>query len=209
MFPSLLGRAVGCALLLSTAFAPAYATFEGPEDKAAAASAAEAAMADMLATFDRADLKTGEYLWKRGSDSDQVTRVIVSLSDQLAFAYHDDELVGVSTISSGNEDKPTPTGIFPILDKQRLHRSIKYDNAPMPFMQRLDDYGIALHGGHLPGYPASHGCVRLPTKFAAKLFGATKVGTVVMIGSPDGQPSFGAETSRIARAKREADLASN
>ena len=64
-----------------------------------------------------------------------------------------------------------------------LHRSAKYDNAPMPHMQRLDDYGIALHAGMIPGHPASHGCVRLPAKFAAKLFIVTKVGTPVLIGS--------------------------
>ena len=66
-----------------------------------------------------------------------------------------------------------------------MHRSIKYDNAPMPFMQRLDQFGIALHGGNLPGYPASHGCVRLPPAFAAKLFAATSVGTTVLIGRTD------------------------
>ena len=64
-----------------------------------------------------------------------------------------------------------------------MYRSRKYDNAPMPFMQRLDQFGIALHGGHLPGYPASHGCIRLPPAFAAKLFAATNVGTTVMIGA--------------------------
>ena len=78
---------------------------------------------------------------------------------------------------------PTPTGIFPILEKKRFHRSIKYDNAPMPFMQRIDRYGIALHGGHLPGHPASHGCIRLPGEFAAKLFRVTDVGTPVLIGA--------------------------
>ena len=92
-------------------------------------------------------------------------------------------LVAVSTISSGKPGKDTPTGIFPILEKKRLHRSIKYDNAPMPFMQRIDEYGIALHAGHLPGHPASHGCVRLPGEFAAKLFRVTEVGTPVLIGA--------------------------
>jgi len=184
MWTSLFGRALGCALLLSSACVPAHATAETAEDKAAAANAAELAKADLIATFDRPTLENGEFVWKSGKAAGEVDRVVISLSDQLAFAYHGDELIGASTISSGADEKPTPTGIFPILEKQRLHRSIKYDNAPMPFMQRLDDYGIALHAGRLPGYPASHGCVRLPAAFAAKLFAATRVGTVVLIGAP-------------------------
>ena len=64
-----------------------------------------------------------------------------------------------------------------------MHRSKKYDNAPMPFMQRIDTYGIALHAGHNPGQPASHGCVRLPSAFAAKLYKVTNVGTTVLIGA--------------------------
>ena len=66
---------------------------------------------------------------------------------------------------------------------ESVYHSIKYDNAPMPFMQRLDNYGIALHAGSLPGYPASHGCIRLPSTFASKLFSATRVGTEVLIGA--------------------------
>jgi lipoprotein-anchoring transpeptidase ErfK/SrfK len=64
-----------------------------------------------------------------------------------------------------------------------MHRSRKYDNAPMPFTQFIDQYGIALHAGHIPGRPASHGCVRLPSAFAKKLFSTTQVGTPVMIGA--------------------------
>ena len=175
-------RIFAASLALAVPLGAAHASFETAEDKASAATAAQLARDDMRLAFDRDSLATGEYLWKKGSTG-EVTRVVVSLSDQLAYAYDGDELIGVSTISSGKDEKPTPTGIFPILDKQRMHRSIKYDNAPMPFMQRIDDYGVALHGGHLPGYPASHGCVRLPLPFAAKLFGATQLGTVVMIGA--------------------------
>ena len=178
-----LARSLGAALLLATPLAAAHATIETPAAKAAAADAAETARQDMRATFGKRFLENGEYLWKRRSGGAEVNRVVIDLTDQLAFAYADDELVGVSTISSGTEDNPTPTGIFPILEKKRMHRSIKYDNAPMPFMQRLDQFGIALHGGHLPGYPASHGCIRLPPAFAAKLFAATNVGTTVMIGA--------------------------
>jgi len=64
-----------------------------------------------------------------------------------------------------------------------MHRSIKYENAPMPFMQQIDQYGVALHAGHNPGYPASHGCIRLPADFAKKLYGVTDLGATVMIGA--------------------------
>jgi lipoprotein-anchoring transpeptidase ErfK/SrfK len=64
-----------------------------------------------------------------------------------------------------------------------MYRSKKYDNAPMPFMQRIDDYGIAMHAGYNPGEPASHGCIRLPAKFASKLYQVTGVGTPVLIGA--------------------------
>ena len=97
--------------------------------------------------------------------------------------YRSGELVAASTISSGTEKNPTPTGIFPILEKKPMHRSRKYDDAPMPFMQRLDQYGIAMHAGALPGYAASHGCIRLPAKFAAKLYQVTQIGSTVVIGA--------------------------
>ena len=179
---SALAFALGGALTLALPAAPAWGWLETPEAIEQATDAAAAARRDMREAFGRDSLKNGQYLWK-AKDSGQVTRVVVSLSEQMAFAYRGGELVGVSTISSGTKKNPTPTGIFPILDKKRHHRSIKYDNAPMPYMQRLDDYGIALHGGHLPGYPASHGCIRLPAAFAAKLFAATKIGTEVLIGA--------------------------
>jgi len=101
----------------------------------------------------------------------------------MAYLYRGDQLAAVSTISSGTDEHPTPTGIFPILAKKTMHRSRKYDDAPMPFMQRLDSYGIAMHAGHLPGRPASHGCIRLPPKFAAKLYGVTQVGSTVFIAA--------------------------
>ena len=177
-----LAWALGGALSLALPAAPAWAWSETAEARETAAYAADAARGDMREAFGKDTLKNGQHLWK-DKDRGAVTHVVISLSEQMAYAYRDDELVGVSTISSGTDKNPTPTGIFPILDKKRMHRSIKYDNAPMPFMQRLDDYGIALHAGNLPGYPASHGCIRLPSAFAAKLFAATKIGTEVLIGA--------------------------
>lgn len=175
--------ALTSALALAAPLAPAGATIETPEAKEAAAQAADEARDHMRESFAKGSLTPGQYLWKKGSNGSQVTQIVISLSDQMAYAYSDGELIGVSTISSGTQKNPTPTGIFPILEKKRLHRSVKYDNAPMPWMQRIDDYGIALHAGHLPGFPASHGCVRLPQEFASKLFARTRVGTEVLIGA--------------------------
>ena len=170
------------ALALSIPLTPAFATIETHEAKSAALEAADQARADMVDVFGDKQLKPGQYLWRDGV-SEGAPRVIVSLSDQMAYLYRGDELVAVSTVSSGTDKNPTPTGIFPILAKKTMHHSRKYDNAPMPFMQRLDNYGIALHAGHNPGRPASHGCIRLPSKFAAKLFGVTQVGSTVYIAA--------------------------
>jgi len=163
--------------------APAVASVETHEAKAEASNAAAMARNDMYNAFGDVMLKPGRYLWRDVPADAGPERVIVSLGDQLAYLYRGDTLMAVTTISSGTSAKPTPTGIFNILEKKPMHRSRKYDNAPMPFMQRIDGYGIALHAGHLPGRPASHGCVRLPAQFAAKLYKVTGVGTTVMIGA--------------------------
>jgi lipoprotein-anchoring transpeptidase ErfK/SrfK len=87
----------------------------------------------------------------------------------------------VTNVSTGKKGHPTPLGFWTINWKRPMYRSRKYDNAPMPFMQMYDDKGIAFHAGPNPGYPASHGCVRLPLKFAERLFGMTKMGTQVIV----------------------------
>lgn len=109
------------------------------------------------------------------------TRIVISLTDQMGYVYRAGALIGVTTLSTGKTDHETPTGVFPILGKEKVHHSNSYDNASMPYMQRLNSYGVALHGGNNPGYPASHGCVRLPMKFAARLFDLTSTGTPVII----------------------------
>ncbi len=142
---------------------------------------AEAARAQMAEKFGVDALDPGQFRWAERIPAGGPTKVIVSLTDQLAFVYRGDELIGVTTVSSGMKDHETPTGVFPILAKEKVHHSRTYDNAPMPYMQRLNDYGVALHGGRVPGYPASHGCVRLPLAFAAKLFTLTTPGSHVVI----------------------------
>jgi lipoprotein-anchoring transpeptidase ErfK/SrfK len=170
-----------CVFGISATSTPAYAleTFEAQME---ASDAASQARIDMLDAFGPKALKPGQYLWSDVSGSGP-QRVVISLSDQLAFLYRGDTLVAVSTISSGKDEKPTPTGIFSVLSKTPMHRSKKYDNAPMPFAQFFDPAGIAMHAGFNPGHPASHGCVRLPSAFAKKLYSVTDVGTPVYIGA--------------------------
>ena len=128
-----------------------------------------------------ASLEPGEYVWQPQNSTNGDVTIVISLQLQKAFVYRGDGLIGVSTISSGKAGHETPTGTFEILQKRREHYSNLSDNAPMPFMQRLTWSGVALHGGRIPGYPASHGCIRLPNSFARNLFGVTQLGATVHI----------------------------
>ncbi len=107
--------------------------------------------------------------------------IAISTELQRLYVYRGDTLVAVSTISTGKPGHRTPMGHFTILEKQRWHRSNIYSNAPMPFMQRLTWSGIAIHAGHNPGFPASHGCIRIPFGFAQTLFGMTNIGEAVVV----------------------------
>ncbi len=127
-----------------------------------------------------ATLAPGRFVWSDPGTAEPVT-VVISLPLQRAFVYRGASLVAATAVSTGADDKPTPTGIYPVLQKAAAHRSNLYDDASMPYMQRLTWDGIALHAGRNPGFPASHGCIRLPTAFARKLFEATKLGTMVIV----------------------------
>lgn len=107
--------------------------------------------------------------------------LVVSIARQQLYVYRDGRLIGISSVSTGARGRETPRGQFAILQKNKWHRSNLYSNAPMPYMQRLTWDGIALHGGHLPGYPASHGCIRLPHAFAERLFTITRLGVPVAV----------------------------
>lgn len=120
------------------------------------------------------------YVWADSAGIAPVS-VVVSIADQRAYVYRGQTLIAVSSVSTGKDDKPTPVGTYPILQKKVDHKSNLYDDAPMPYMQRLTWDGIALHAGRNPGYAASHGCVRLPVAFAKKLFAITSVGSTVTI----------------------------
>jgi lipoprotein-anchoring transpeptidase ErfK/SrfK len=136
---------------------------------------------DLVADFGKRGLKPGEYVWAATAPSEGDTRIVVDLLTQMAYVYRGDKLLGASSMSSAKTGHVTPYGYWSILEKRPFYRSRKYENAPMPFMQRIDEYGIAFHGGVNPGYPASHGCIRLPMKFAEKLYGVTRIGTKVVI----------------------------
>jgi hypothetical protein len=114
--------------------------------------------------------------------------LIVSLKNQHATLYANGTPVARAPISSGTASHPTPTGVFSVIQKNRHHRSNIYSGAPMPFMQRLTWSGIALHQGQLPGYPASHGCIRLPGDFANFLWRTTKLGARVIVSRDDVEP---------------------
>jgi hypothetical protein len=126
-------------------------------------------------------LKPGQFLWAPEIAPQGPVTVILSIKSQRAYAYRNGVPIGVSTVSTGKSGHDTPTGVFTILQKEVDHKSNLYDDAPMPYMQRLTWTGIAMHAGDLPGYPASHGCVRLPIAFAKLLFGITKLGLTVVI----------------------------
>lgn len=133
-------------------------------------------------------LKAGQYLWFPQVSPAGPVLLIVSLQAQRAYVYRNGVPIGVSTVSTGKKGHETPTGVFTILQKHVDHKSNLYDDAPMPFMQRLTWDGVALHAGNLPGYPASHGCIRLPLPFARLLFDVTRLGMTVLIADHQSVP---------------------
>jgi hypothetical protein len=134
------------------------------------------------------ELKPGQFTWHPERSPDGPVAIIVSIPEQRVFVYRNGIRIGVSTCSTGAPGHSTPTGVFTILEKDKNHRSSTYNDAPMPNMNRLTWSGIALHAGNLPGYPASHGCIRLPMKFSELLFGITHVGTPVILAGSHADP---------------------
>ena len=133
-------------------------------------------------------LKPGEWLWYANVVPEGPTLLMVSISQQKAYLYRNGVRVAVSTVSTGMKGHETPTGVFTILQKNKDHKSNLYKDsknnaAAMPYMQRLTWDGIALHSGNLPGYPASHGCVRMPDGFSQRLFAETELGMTVIVSN--------------------------
>jgi hypothetical protein len=110
---------------------------------------------------------------------------VVSLAKQRIWIYGSTGLIAQSPVSTGKPGHRTPAGLFSVVQKRKFHRSNIYWNAPMPYMQRITWSGVTLHAGPVPGYPASHGCIRLPHHFAVKLWGMTKIGARVIVAPND------------------------
>jgi len=168
--------------LIFLALAAAPATGQPPTDRNSIAERAAA-------------LGPGQYVWVAKSPVSGPLLLTIDLTAQRISVYRDGALIAASAISTGSLGRETTTGVFTILEKEVMHRSSTYDDAPMPYMQRLTSKGIAIHAGDLPGYPASHGCIRLPNEFAKRLYDITEVGTPVMI----------TDDAEIAEQKRKAD----
>lgn len=126
-------------------------------------------------------LKKGEFTWAPQLSPEGPIVVTVSLDEQLAYTYRNGVLIGVATVSTGKAGHATPTGVFVTTLKDAKHRSSKYNNAAMPYTQRITNYGIALHAGGIPGYPSSHGCIHLPSEYARLLFNASPLGMTVVV----------------------------
>lgn len=137
---------------------------------------------------DPATLKPGGFQWHPGRSQNGPVVVLVSIPKQWVVIYRGGVRIAASTCSTGKPGHTTPAGVFVILQKDQHHHSSTYNDAPMPYMERLTWQGVALHAGNLPGYPASHGCVRLPLEFAKLLFTVTTLGTPVIIA--DGEPAY-------------------
>ena len=183
-----LAAAIGAALLAGCATAPKQVA-QAPAAPVAKEELpyrwtqgnAPGAYKEAVALFGPLTMKPGEYKWIADMPKTGETKVVIDLMAQLMYVYRADKLTGVSTISSGKKGKETQLGFWAVRHKKVKGFSRKYDNAPMPYMQMYDEKGLAFHAGKLPGYPASHGCVRLPLKFAQQLYGMTKIGTKVII----------------------------
>jgi hypothetical protein len=137
---------------------------------------------------DPATLTPGQFIWQGEAAPAGPIVVVVSLAEQRAYVYRNGVRIGVTTVSSGKPGHGTPTGVFTVLQKDKDHRSKKYNNAAMPYTERLTWDGVALHAGGLPGYPSSHGCVHLPSEFARQLFAISPMGMTVVVADEHRAP---------------------
>jgi hypothetical protein len=147
------------------------------------------------------EFKPGDYVWHPEVSPAGPVVIIVSLPEQKMYVYRNGIRIGQSTVSTGMKGHATPTGMFTILHKKVRHESNIYKGAKMPHMQRLTWTGIAMHAGRLPGYPASHGCVRLPVDFAERLYSVTRNGTNVIITDDKFAPGETAEPGLLLSGK--------
>jgi lipoprotein-anchoring transpeptidase ErfK/SrfK len=176
--------AAGLALLLASA-APAAADFVGssleqPPVKDLRAAPRHVVKAHRNKSHREAKQDESVALRKR-SVVEGPFQIVVATARQQVTLYGLNGPIAQAAVSTGVAGHPTPLGVFTVIAKQKWHRSNIYSDAPMPYMQRITWSGIALHAGQLPGYPASHGCIRLSHDFAVRLWGITKVGARVIV----------------------------
>src|SRR5436190_2932860 len=134
-------------------------------------------------------LKPGEYVWEPERAPEGPLLIVASITEQVAYVYRNGIRIARSSVSTGRSGHRTPTGVFTILEKEVHHTSSIYKGAEMPYMERVTWSGIALHADNLPGYPDSHGCVRLPLEFSKLLFGVTMKGATVIIADEHSAPA--------------------
>ena len=134
-------------------------------------------------------LKPGEYAWEPERAPEGPLLIVASITEQVAYVYRNGIRIARSSVSTGRPGHPSPTGVFTILEKEVRHTSSIYKGAEMPYMERVTWGGIALHAGNLPGYPDSHGCIRLPLEFSKLLFGVTMKGATVIIADVHSAPA--------------------
>ena len=134
-------------------------------------------------------LKSGQYVWEPERAPEGPLLIVASIPEQVAYVYRNGIRIARSSASTGRPGHRTPTGVFTILEKEVHHTSSIYRGAEMPYMERVTWGGIALHAGDLPGYPDSHGCVRLPLEFSKLLFGVTMKGATVIIADTHSAPA--------------------
>lgn len=144
-----------------------------------------------------ASLKPGEFVWTPELAPAGPVVVLVSVAEQRLYAYRNGVRIAYSTVSTGKPGHETPTGVFTVLEKDADHVSNLFQGAKMPNMERLTWSGIALHAGNLPGYPASHGCVRMPAEFSKRLFELDAIGTTVVIANDHDGPREAAHPGLI------------
>jgi L,D-transpeptidase catalytic domain len=154
-------------------------------------------------------VKAGDYSWHPELSATGPVVIMASIPDQKLYVFRNGIRIGHSTISTGKPGKITPTGVFTVLEKKVRHTSSIYKGAQMPHMQRLTWSGIAMHAGHLPGYPASAGCVRMPIDFAAKLYSVTSLGTTVIIADHKSTPKHTIEPGLLFSGKTGTDRETN
>src|SRR5436305_11386911 len=133
-------------------------------------------------------LKPGEYVWEPERAPEGPLLIVASITEQVAYVYRNGIRIARSSVSTGRPGHRTPTGVFTILEKEVHHTSSIYKGAEMPYMERVTWGGIAMHAGDLPGYPDSHGCVRLPLEFSKLLYTVTTKGGTVVIADQHSAP---------------------